>query len=466
MVALFISSGSLVLEGGFLSAKAFSILKVSSIVTSRQSVYPKSNPERANINLNLIRRSAKIVSCGSFQARNQSHRKIHRLFSVSKPLSTTDESVPSPFDNEDSQVNSAEANKLATGESCTTIFTGSKAIKSQRPTTTNSTELQMVSFYNFVNISNPIELRDELFESIKHIEGLRGTIYISPEGVNSQMAIPYYSTANGQDDSSSPMSQFFQACYSTDTKVFSLMKSNRSGVDNEGNYTNRNNENLINIGDVVSIDVPTFDKLIVRVRDYVLRDGMPRQEEQHYPLDWADAGVELTPQQWHEELAQQDMSPSQKTEATNSPTESDSRPPLLLDCRNIYESDQGTFQGAIPLNTQTFQDTWSVLDDLLLPESSDCDSDRPKGDGNNDASKLNIQKDQPVYIYCTGGIRCVKVGAYLKQHLGYKNVKRLQHGIIGYEKWHQQSIDGKEDRQHGNLWNGTNFLFDKRRFRS
>ena len=29
-------------------------------------------------------------------------------------------------------------------------------------------------------------------------------------------------------------------------------------------------------------------------------------------------------------------------------------------------------------------------------------------------------------IYCTGGIRCVKVGAYLKQHMGFERVARLQ----------------------------------------
>ena len=356
------------------------------------------------------------------------------------------------------------------------VFTGPEAIKSQRPTSTNSNSLQMISFYNFVNISNPIRLRDDLFDSIKDIEGLRGTIYISPEGVNSQMAIPiYYNNSKnnnidvvvGDDDydsTSSPLSQFCHACYVTDPHVFSFMKmSSRSN----------NNHTPLNLGDIVSIDTPTFDKLIVRVRDYVLRDGMSQDQEQrqqlvHYPLDWTNAGIELTPQEWHEELLQANRS-------LQSSSSSDDSTPLILDCRNMYESDQGAFQGAIPLNTQTFQDTWSVLDDMLSSGGNDRDDDSQQENPNdNEVDKImskSKRQDQPVYIYCTGGIRCVKVGAYLKQQLGYNNVKRLQHGIIGYEKWIQ---GGQQEREHqgggdddptpNNLWNGTNFLFDKRRF--
>ena len=38
---------------------------------------------------------------------------------------------------------------------------------------------------------------------------------------------------------------------------------------------------------------------------------------------------------------------------------------VLLDCRNDYESEHGTFVGAVPLNTKTFAETWSKLDDVL-----------------------------------------------------------------------------------------------------
>ena len=113
----------------------------------------------------------------------------------------------------------------------------------------------------------------------------------------------------------------------------------------------------------------------------------------------------------------------------------------------------GTFQNAIPLNTSTFRDTFPRLD-ILLKE---------------------IPKNQRILTFCTGGIRCVKVNAYLQQALGFQNTARLEKGIIAYEKWWKQhSITRKnnyveshnrlpgEELLHS-LFIGNNFLFDRRR---
>ena len=43
-------------------------------------------------------------------------------------------------------------------------------------------------------------------------------------------------------------------------------------------------------------------------------------------------------------------------------------------------------------------------------------------------------QDAPLMTYCTGGIRCVKINAYLEQTLGFTNVSRLQGGIISYTR--------------------------------
>ena len=173
-----------------------------------------------------------------------------------------------------------------------------------------------------------------------------------------------------------------------------------------------------NLGDVVPIDMPTFNRLIVRTRDYVLRDGIP--SDLSTSLDWSDPGPELSPQEWHDDIVQS------KGKTT------------LLDCRNTYESDQGSFQGAIPLDTESFQDSWDHIDEITK----------------------DLPREEPVMIFCTGGIRCVKVGAYMKQHLGFSNIKRLEHGIIGYQQWLEK--EGKTEEE--SVWEGENFLFDKRRF--
>ena len=83
----------------------------------------------------------------------------------------------------------------------------------------------------------------------------------------------------------------------------------------------------------------------------------------------------------------------------------------VLDVRNTYESDAGTFTGAVPLNTSTFVESWPKLDEALA----------------------DVSRDEPVHMFCTGGVRCVKAGAYVKQKLGFSDVRRLEHGVVAYE---------------------------------
>ena len=112
--------------------------------------------------------------------------------------------------------------------------------------------------------------------------------------------------------------------------------------------------------------------------DVIDQDGLTNDS-----LDWSKSGVEMSPLQWHQQLSyNNNIIPSTNTSINNSTS-----PTIILDCRNSYESDVGRFEGAIPLNTTFFRDSWIVLDELL--------KDTPK--------------DAPILTYCTGGIRCVKV---------------------------------------------------------
>ena len=64
--------------------------------------------------------------------------------------------------------------------------------------------------------------------------------------------------------------------------------------------------------------------------------------------------------------------------------------------------------GAVPLNTSTFVESWPKLDEALA----------------------DVSRDEPVHMFCTGGVRCVKAGAYVKQKLGFTDVRRLEHGVV------------------------------------
>ncbi|MDZ4850213.1 MAG: sulfurtransferase [Pirellulaceae bacterium] len=80
----------------------------------------------------------------------------------------------------------------------------------------------------------------------------------------------------------------------------------------------------------------------------------------------------------------------------------------LLDTRNDYEVEIGTFQGALDLGLRHFRD---------FPDAAQ--------------SLPNETKEKPMVMFCTGGIRCEKAGAYLEQ-AGFKNVFQLDGGILNY----------------------------------
>lgn len=98
----------------------------------------------------------------------------------------------------------------------------------------------------------------------------------------------------------------------------------------------------------------------------------------------------------------------------------------IMDARNNYESKIGKFKGALTPDIETFREFPKALDLIKGKENED------------------------IVIYCTGGIRCEKASAYLKQN-GFKNVYHIHGGII---KFIQKCPD--------TVWEGANFVFDKR----
>jgi UPF0176 protein len=65
---------------------------------------------------------------------------------------------------------------------------------------------------------------------------------------------------------------------------------------------------------------------------------------------------------------------------------------------------------------------------------------------------LQDKKNKKIAMFCTGGIRCEKSSAYLKDQ-GFNQVYQLDDGILNY-------IDKME--QDHSLWEGACFVFDNR----
>jgi UPF0176 protein len=102
---------------------------------------------------------------------------------------------------------------------------------------------------------------------------------------------------------------------------------------------------------------------------------------------------------------------------------------LLVDTRNDYEFQVGTFKDALNPDTESFREFPDYIKQNLDPE-----------------------KHKKVAMFCTGGIRCEKSTAYLKEQ-GFDEVYHLEGGILKYLE------DVPKD---DTLWEGECFVFDER----
>tara|TARA_B000000437_G_scaffold69092_1_gene50332 strand:+ start:2374 stop:3276 length:903 start_codon:yes stop_codon:yes gene_type:complete len=98
----------------------------------------------------------------------------------------------------------------------------------------------------------------------------------------------------------------------------------------------------------------------------------------------------------------------------------------IIDARKPFEYEIGTFKGSINPNTKNFRDFKNYL--------------------------MGLKKNEPIGMFCTGGIRCEKASNYL-DNKGFKNVYMLKGGIINYFN--------KTNPSKSN-WLGECFVFDNR----
>ncbi|MBI1936452.1 rhodanese-related sulfurtransferase [Candidatus Woesearchaeota archaeon] len=142
-----------------------------------------------------------------------------------------------------------------------------------------------------------------------------------------------------------------------------------------------------------------FRKLFVRIRKEVVHSGLKVNLE-----NTADF---VTPKQLKEML--------DKNEEI-----------VLVDMRNDYEAKIGRFRNAVTLSMRNFRDLPKVI------------------------SEIENLKEKKIVTYCTGGIRCEKSSAYLKEN-GFENVMQLKGGILKFGEEYPDTY-----------WEGKCFVFDDR----
>lgn len=149
-------------------------------------------------------------------------------------------------------------------------------------------------------------------------------------------------------------------------------------------------------------DTQPFSKTKVKLKKELISMG-----EYASPLE--AVGEYVAPEDWNVLIAEKDV--------------------ILIDARNSYETHVGTFKGAVDPATRTFKQLAGYS-----------------------RTQLEEWKNKKVATYCTGGIRCEKYTAWLKQQ-GVKNVYHLEGGILNY----LEKVKPEES-----LFEGSCYVFDER----
>lgn len=146
-----------------------------------------------------------------------------------------------------------------------------------------------------------------------------------------------------------------------------------------------------------------FYRAKVKLKQEIVTLGVPDIDPLH------SVGTYVRPEDWNALISDPDV--------------------VLIDTRNDYEHRIGTFRGAVNPGTDSFRQ----FPDFVKRE-------------------LDPQRHRKVAMFCTGGIRCEKSTAYLKQQ-GFEAVYHLQGGILNY-------LEHVAPEQ--SLWEGECFVFDQR----
>lgn len=235
----------------------------------------------------------------------------------------------------------------------------------------NPTDYVNIAYYKFVAIEDPNKLRTNLLNFCNSLN-IKGTILLAKEGINSCLV--------GTADSIDAYIEFMHA------------KKEFSDVEFKKSY---------------SAHIP-FRRMLVKVKNEIIPMGMDSIKPAHFTGKYVEA-LEL--KKWLDEG--EDL--------------------VILDTRNDYEVDLGTFKGAIDPKLTKFRDFPKWIED-----------------------NFNEYKNKKVITFCTGGIRCEKATAFMRQE-GFEEVYQLQGGILKYfEETHKNTPN--ED----NHYDGDCFVFDYR----
>ncbi len=222
------------------------------------------------------------------------------------------------------------------------------------------------ALYKFVTLDNFESLREPLLSEMEKNE-IRGTLLLAAEGING--------TVSGS----------------------------RSGIDHILKWLKSDPRLAELVHKESFVDNQPFKRTRVKLKKEIVTMGVQGIDPKEV------VGTYIEPKDWNDLI--------------NDPET------ILVDTRNDYEVQVGTFKNAINPETETFREFPAYVKEHLNPE-----------------------KHKKVAMFCTGGIRCEKSTAYLKEQ-GFENVYHLKGGILKYLE---------EVSEEESTWEGECFVFDDR----
>ncbi|MBX3566853.1 MAG: rhodanese-related sulfurtransferase [Rhizobiaceae bacterium] len=225
---------------------------------------------------------------------------------------------------------------------------------------------QVAALYRFCRLDRYQDLRGPLARFCC-AQGVKGTLLLAPEGINGTVA-------------------------GTAEAIRLLIAELESHAELAG----------IEVKYSAAAEMP-FHRMKVRLKREIVTMGVDGID----PL--ASAGTYVEPQDWNALIADPDT--------------------IVVDTRNDYEVELGTFSGAVDPGTRSFR---------AFPQWLEANRERLAG--------------RKVAMFCTGGIRCEKATALARQS-GLDQVYHLRGGILKY----LETVPAEQS-----LWQGECFVFDER----
>jgi UPF0176 protein len=227
--------------------------------------------------------------------------------------------------------------------------------------------MKVASFYRFLDLDGPENFRSAL-QGVCDEQGVLGTILVAAEGFNGSLT--------GEEDA-------ILAVFAWIENALSLAEA----IDARWN----------------DVSEPPFRRMRVRLKKEIVTLGRPDI------LPHKKTGTYVSGEKWNELIEDPDV--------------------VVIDTRNSYEFEVGTFPNAVDPETDNFRQFPAFAEKLA-----------------------ETDKDKRLAMFCTGGIRCEKATALMLE-LGFEEVYHLQGGILKYLE---------EMPKEENRWDGECFVFDTR----